>query len=135
VADAAGGEAKRRRALVIDDSVGTANGLREVFQLAGFEAEVAYDGEQGLKQAAAFDPDIVVCDLRMPGVDGYQLAQRVRRDPGLARTILIAMSGYDSREDVARAVASGFDAHLAKPVILDDLFHVLDRFEAARRGA
>lgn len=104
-----------RRVLVIEDNVDAADSLRDVLELVGHTVAVAYDGHDGIARAREFCPDIVFCDIGLPGTDGYQVARTLRADPGLAHTCLIALSGYALPEDVHRAVAAGFDRHLAKP--------------------
>jgi CheY-like chemotaxis protein len=124
----------RRRVLVIDDNIDTANGLRLVLQQEGYEVSVAHDGGQGLDTARAFAPDIIVCDIGLPAIDGHKLARILRSDPAVD-VRLVALTGYGSRDDVAKALAAGFDAHLTKPLIVDDLVRLLAKLTTSSRGA
>jgi signal transduction histidine kinase len=119
------GEAARRRVLVIEDNPDAAEMLRDVLELADHDVEVACDGRAGLARARALRPDLVLCDIGLPEMDGYAVAREIRRDPGLAATLLVAVSGYALPDDVQRAAEAGFDRHLAKPVSMDDLGEVL----------
>src|SRR5262245_60669223 len=95
-----------------------------LLELVGHEARVAYTGPDGLDAARQWRPDAVLCDIGLPGLDGYAIATRLRGDPGTAGAQLIAVTGYGTDEDRRRALASGFDHHLTKPadpVVLQDL--------------
>jgi two-component system CheB/CheR fusion protein len=114
-----------RRVLVIEDNVDAARSLADVLELLGYQVRVALDGRTGIALAHELAPDVVVCDLGLPDVDGYQVARTVRRDASLQRTRLIALSGYARPEDRERSRAAGFDAHLAKPAPLEQLTALL----------
>jgi signal transduction histidine kinase/ActR/RegA family two-component response regulator len=114
-----------RRVLVIEDNIDAADSFREALELDGHEVRVAYNGPEGLVAAREFTPDVVLCDLGLPGTDGYQVARTFRADPALSSVHLIALTGYAMPEDVARAREAGFDQHLAKPASLEDLCTVL----------
>jgi PAS domain S-box-containing protein len=114
-----------RRVLVIEDNQDAADTLRASLELAGHEVEIAYEGAEGVAKARALVPDLVLCDLGLPGLDGYEVAAALRADPALARTALVALSGYALPEDRERAARAGFDRHLAKPTNLDALEDVL----------
>jgi PAS domain S-box-containing protein len=104
----------RRRVLVVDDNRDAAESLAELVELFGHEAEVAFDGPSALAKAQANPPDVVLCDIGLPGMDGYAVARALRS--GDARSPrLVAVSGYAQPEDVARAREAGFDDHIAKP--------------------
>jgi signal transduction histidine kinase len=107
-----------RRVLIIDDNIDAADTLRDMLELAGHEVEVAYSGPEGLAKARAFAPSIVLCDIGLPEMDGYEVARAIRADPALGPLTLVALTGYAGAADVARAHAAGFDAHLAKPLRL-----------------
>jgi CheY-like chemotaxis protein len=121
--------------LVIDDSVDTANGLREVLRLEGYDVQVAYDGPHGIAYARELAPDIVLCDLGMPVMDGFEVARVLRAQPELGHAMLVALSGYDAHDDVANAIAAGFDAHFSKPLMIDDFVGALALLEKTRRRA
>lgn len=105
-----------RRCLVIEDNADAAESMGLLLELSGHEVEIAHDGKQGLEAAKRFLPDVVLCDIGLPGgLDGYEVARRMREDPALGRTKLIALSGYGQEEDQRRAREAGFDVHLTKP--------------------
>jgi PAS domain S-box-containing protein len=105
---------RRYRVLVVDDNVDAAESLADLVRLFGHDAEVAHDGPSAVAGALAGRPDVVLCDLGLPGMDGYEVARAVRaRLDGDVR--LVAVSGYAQPEDVRRSAEAGFDAHVAKP--------------------
>ena len=99
--------------------------LAEILELQGHHARVARDGSSGLKLAHELHPDVVLCDIGLPDIDGYEVARALRRDEGLRGTRLVAVSGYAQPEDRKRARDAGFDAHIAKPTDFDELMNVL----------
>lgn len=104
------------RVLVVEDNRDTAETLRDLLELCGHEVVVAHTGPDGLSFAREFRPDVVLCDIGLPGMDGYDLAAALRRDPATASARLIAVSGYGRDEDRTRALEVGFDRHMLKPV-------------------
>jgi CheY-like chemotaxis protein len=102
--------------LLIEDNVDITDFIRMQLEIWGHEVFVAHDGPSGLEAALRLRPEIALLDVGLPGMDGYELAQRLRRDPAGTEIHLVAMTGYGRPEDRARALASGFDAHLVKPV-------------------
>ncbi len=117
--------ARRRRVLVIEDNRDTAETLLDLLELLGHESEVALDGERGLELVRSFRPDVVLCDIGLPGISGYDVAAVLRRDPATAGLQLIAVSGYGQAEDTLRTREAGFDHHLVKPVEPDHLVRLL----------
>jgi PAS domain S-box-containing protein len=115
----------RRKILVIEDNVDAAASLREVLELAGHEVEVAHEGATGMTRARELFPDLVLCDIGLPGMDGYAVASAFRSDPELARTHLVAVSGYARPEDLERAAAAGFERHIVKPLSVETLDELL----------
>jgi PAS domain S-box-containing protein len=110
----------RRRVLVVDDNVDAAESLAQLLTLKGHDVRVAFDGLSGVAVAGVFEPDLVFLDIGMPGLDGYEVARRLRREP--ARPMrLVALTGYGQEEDRRRAQQAGFDGHLVKPLELDAL--------------
>jgi PAS domain S-box-containing protein/hemerythrin-like metal-binding protein len=106
----------KRRILVVEDNVDAGESLRDLLELtAGHEVHVVTDGHAGVAAAREYKPDVVVCDLGLPGIDGYEVARRIRANGAAAGTRLVALSGYASAEDAERALRAGFDFHLAKP--------------------
>ncbi|MGB8294639.1 MAG: ATP-binding protein [Polyangia bacterium] len=115
-----------RRVLVIEDNVDAADSLREALMLAQHEVVVAYRGPDGLAKAREFKPDVVLCDIGLPEMDGYQVARAIRADDQLRNVQLIALTGYALPQDLAKAREAGFDQHLAKPPSLEKLEEVLE---------
>jgi signal transduction histidine kinase/CheY-like chemotaxis protein len=113
--DVAPAAPRGRRVLVVDDNVDAAATLADLVALYGHEALVAHDGPEAVAMAEAERPDLVLCDIGLPGMDGYEVARRLRRDAALAGTRLVAVSGNAQPSDVERAAAAGFDLHIAKP--------------------
>lgn len=117
--------AHKARILLVDDNVDSAHGLERLLQRRGYLIEVAHDGPQALKRAKASPPEVALLDIGLPGMDGYELARRLRTEAGCISTFLIALTGYGQEEDRARARASGFDEHFVKPVDFKALLQVL----------
>jgi PAS domain S-box-containing protein len=122
-----GGERARavpRHVLVVDDSHDAAATLAELLEMEGHKVAVAHDGPSALALAQAHAPDVVLCDIGLPGMDGYEVARqlRARGQPGLR---LVAVSGYAQPEDLVRASEAGFDAHVAKPPDPEELARLL----------
>ena len=104
------------RILVVDDNVDAADGLKMVLELDGEEARVAYDGQSALATAREFRPQIALLDVGMPGMDGYEIARRLRSAPETRGAILVAVTGWGQTEDRRRSKEAGLDYHLVKPV-------------------
>ncbi len=103
-----------RRVLVVDDNHDAAESLADLVRTLGHSAEVAYDGPSAIEKARQWRPDVVLCDIGLPGMTGYEVAQALRAEhDGALR--LVAVTGYAQAEDVEEARAAGFDAHVAKP--------------------
>jgi two-component system CheB/CheR fusion protein len=117
----ASGARRRRLVLVIEDGVDAGQSLAEILELEGHAVHVARDGRTGVALARELRPDVVLCDLGLPDIDGYEVARTLRRDDALRGIRLVALSGYTQPEDRQRATEAGFDAHVAKPTGLDDL--------------
>ena len=115
----------RRRVLVIDDNLDAAESLQAALELEGHEVRVAGDGPEGLFVAREERPEVILCDIGLPGMDGYEVARVVRADEALGRTFLVALTGYARPEDQALALAAGFDHHLAKPPHLEQIAEML----------
>ncbi|HVT60057.1 MAG TPA: response regulator [Thermoanaerobaculia bacterium] len=117
--------------LVVEDNADAAMTLRDFLELLGYQVELAYSGIDGVQAAHAFHPQVVLCDLGLPGMDGFEVAATLRRDPETAAAQLIAVTGYGRDEDRRRSREAGFDLHLTKPVDPSLLRRVL----AERSGA
>jgi PAS domain S-box-containing protein len=111
----------RRRVLIIEDSVDAADSLCAALTLGQHEVAVAYDGTEGLAKAREFRPEVVLCDIGLPGMDGFAVARAFKADEALKHVFLVALSGYALPEDVQRASEAGFARHLAKPPNLEAL--------------
>jgi signal transduction histidine kinase len=119
------------RILVVEDHRDTADSMRLLLELQGHHVTVAYTGPDGVQAARTARPDIVLCDIGLPGMDGYTVAGELRGRPETARARLIAVTGYGQDEDRRRSRQAGFDAHLVKPVAPE----VLEALLAAPAGA
>jgi signal transduction histidine kinase len=113
------------RVLIIEDNADAAASLAALLGVYGHQAEVAYTGPDGVEAVARFSPDVVLCDLGLPGISGFEVARLLRADPKNARLHLIAVSGYGQEEDHQTALAAGFDQALVKPVDPESLRHLL----------
>ncbi|HEX5270583.1 MAG TPA: response regulator [Gemmataceae bacterium] len=111
-------EEGRVRVLVVDDNTDAADSLCALLRVWGYDARAAYDGNAGLEAASALLPDCLFLDIGLPGLDGYALAERLRRHPVLKRAKLVALSAYS---DTERSRAAGFDAHFVKPADPEEL--------------
>ncbi|HEY5955396.1 MAG TPA: ATP-binding protein, partial [Polyangiaceae bacterium] len=114
-----------RRVLIIEDNLDAAQTLREVLELSDHVVEVARDGTEGLLKVRTFEPDVVLCDLGLPIMDGYAVARQIRADPRLRPTFLVALSGYALQEDIDRSRAAGFDRHIPKPARVETIEKLL----------
>ena len=124
---------KPRRVLVVDDNHDAADSTGMLLGTLGAEARVAYDGESGLAAIKAWQPDAVLLDLGMPGMDGFEVARRIRADSDLARLPVIALTGWGQRQDRQRTREAGFDHHLVKPADPQALRAVLESLAASPR--
>lgn len=120
---------RSRRILVVDDNIDAADSLTLLLQTWGHEVRCAYDGQAGLDAACDMKPDLVLLDLAMPRIDGFELARRLRAQPGGYAVGLIAMSGLGREVDRQRGQDAGLDAHLVKPVDPRHLRQVIDAWE------
>jgi CheY-like chemotaxis protein len=116
----------RCRILVVDDNVSLAKVMRRILGARWHhEVELVYDGNAVGEVAQAFQPDIIFLDIGLPGKNGYEVAQELRRQPVFAHTLLVALTGYGSAEDRRKSQESGFDIHLVKPVTAKVLRQVI----------
>jgi CheY-like chemotaxis protein len=114
-----------RRILIVDDARDSAYILSKLLGKMGQQVEVQQDALSALESARAAPPDVVISDIAMPNVDGYELARRLRQEPALEGTVLIALTGYGQDSDRQAAKDAGFDHHLVKPVGLEALEEIL----------
>ena len=113
------------RVLVVDDNVDTADSLAMLIETFGHRSSAAYDGLVAVKEAFARRPNVVLLDIALPGLNGYEIARRIRREPELEQVVLVAVTGYGQDEDRDCAFGAGFDYHLTKPIDLDLLQAIL----------
>jgi PAS domain S-box-containing protein len=121
------GEARRLKILIVEDNHDAAESLATVLQLWGHDVRMAFDGLTALDLAERYEPDVFVSDVGLPGMDGYELARRLRASATFGRAVLIALSGYGREEDKRQAAEAGFDHHLVKPPDLEVLEELLGR--------
>jgi PAS domain S-box-containing protein len=114
-----------RRVLVIEDNVDAADSLRDALGFGEHQVEVAYSGAEGLKKAREFKPEVVLCDIGLPGMTGYEVARAFRGDEALRTARLVALTGYALSDDERRAREAGFDQHLPKPPSLEKIEELL----------
>jgi CheY-like chemotaxis protein len=114
-----------RLVLVIEDNVDAGQGLGDLLELRGHRVRLARDGHSGLAAARESRPDVVICDLGLPDMSGFDVARALRGDERLRSTRIIALSGYAQHEDRQRAREAGFDAHVAKPPDVEELMTLL----------
>ena len=118
-----------RRLLVIDDNKDAAESMSMLFELWGYEVVCAFDGRAALETAVKYRPDAVFLDIGLPGMDGYQIAERLRELPQGTRAVLVAITGYGQDEDRRRSREAGIDHHLVKPVSPEALHELLDSLD------
>jgi PAS domain S-box-containing protein len=113
------------RILVVEDNVDAAETLRDLLELSGYAVELAHTGPAGLEKALAFRPEVILCDIGLPGINGYEVAAALRRQPETAGLHLIAVTGYGTAADQERSQEAGFNRHLTKPLDPAELQQVL----------
>jgi PAS domain S-box-containing protein len=119
------------RILVVEDNVDAAEALAMVLTLWGHEVRIAYDGLAALQVAESYQADVIISDVGLPNMDGYEVARRLRAHGGYGQAVLIAISGYGRDEDKRLALEAGFDHHFVKPPDLDQLGDLLGRVAAS----
>ena len=120
------------RVLVVDDNADASETLTMLLGLWGHDVRTAADGPAAVETAAAHRPDVVLLDISLPGMNGYEVAERLRANPELAQTVLVAMTGYGQAEDKKQTLRAGFTRHLVKPVEPNVLQKLLSDLGAAR---
>ena len=108
--------ANHLRVLVIEDNRDAADSLCLLLDLLGHEARVAYSGPEGVAMAKEWRPDVVLCDIGLPGMDGYEASRQLRQFPGTAKALLVAITGYGQESDIQRSKEAGIDCHFLKPI-------------------
>ncbi|MCC6531402.1 MAG: PAS domain S-box protein [Burkholderiales bacterium] len=123
----------RRRILIVDDNRDAAASLAMIFGLMGDDTAAAHDGLQALDVAASFRPDVILLDIRMPKLNGYDTARHIREQPWGKRVTLVALTGDGQDEDKRKSRAAGFDAHMVKPIEPTALEELLATLHSASR--
>jgi PAS domain S-box-containing protein len=126
-------QGKHARLLLIEDNPDIGETLRDLLEVLGHRVDLASDGIRGVQMALALKPDAALVDIGLPGIDGYEVAQRLRADPIGREMLLVALTGYGRPEDREKALEAGFDAHLVKPVDPEDLTSLIGELSARRR--
>jgi signal transduction histidine kinase len=125
-----GAKPASRRILVVDDNRDAAETLAMMLRVEGNEVDTAFDGEGAISASASFRPDVVLMDLGMPKLDGYEAARAIRRDAGGGDVVLIALTGWGGELDRRMSQEAGFDRHLVKPVVPTELLALLSSLDA-----
>jgi signal transduction histidine kinase/DNA-binding response OmpR family regulator len=115
------------RVLVVDDSTASAESLKLFLEMQGYDVRCAFDGAAALALAHSFVPQVTLLDIGLPGMNGYEVAKAMRKDPVLTHCLLVALSGYGQDEDRRRSAAAGIDHHLIKPANLNSLVDLIGR--------
>ena len=125
--------AASRSVLVVDDNVDSAEMLRTLLEMNGHTVQIAHDGRAAIRLATASHSDVILLDIGLPGMDGYQVVEQLRAMPSLAGVTIVATTGYGRDQDRARCLAAGFDDHLTKPIDHAQLERILERQQAQHR--
>ena len=122
------GRAQGRRVLLADDNVDFVSSLGDLLSARGHDVRIAHDGEEALKAAEEFEPEVAFVDIGMPKVHGYEVARRLRSRPATSGALLVAVTGWGQENDRKRAREAGFDRHLVKPVDPDEIDTILESY-------
>jgi CheY-like chemotaxis protein len=120
--------------LVVDDDEDTAEGMALLLSASGHAVRVAHDGPAALATALEFHPHVVLTDIGVPIFNGYEIAARMRQHPDLARTVLVAITGYRQEQDRVRTRAGGFDHYMVKPAEPDEVLRIVSEVAAGLSG-
>jgi CheY-like chemotaxis protein len=115
----------------VDDNRDAAISLAMLLQLAGHETHTAHDGQEAYEAALRLTPDLLLLDIGMPKMNGYEVCKAIRQQPWGKDIIIVALTGWGQVEDRRRSAEAGFDSHLVKPVQYSDLTKVLEQLAAA----
>ena len=119
--------------MIVDDHVDAAQTMGRLLKRRNFEVQIAHDGPSGLVAARDFKPEVLLLDIGLPGMDGYEVARTLRHDPACRSSLFIAISGYAQESDLKRSTEAGFEHHFAKPVNFGELLAAIGR-EAREAG-
>lgn len=122
---------RRHRVVVADDGRDSADSMAMLLTVMGHDVRVAYDGQEAIDVAETFRPHVMILDVGMPKLDGYEAARRVREQSWGREVLLVAMTGWGREDDHRRSEESGFDRHFTKPADMSEIQQVLAAFEGA----
>ena len=114
------------RILIVDDNVETANSIKLLLQFKGHETIAVYNSNKVLTLSKSFNPDIILLDIGMPDIDGYEVAQQLRTS-GFSKRV-VALTGYGKPEDIQQAIDAGFNGHVVKPITIGELEHIFCQY-------
>ena len=117
---------RKCRVLIVDDLMDNADSLAVLLRMLGHDIRTAYDGEEAVTAAEEFQPQVVLLDIGMPRMNGYETIRRIRREPWGGRICFVAVTGWGKEEDRRRTEEAGFDFHMVKPIDPYELMRVLD---------
>jgi two-component system CheB/CheR fusion protein len=120
------------RVLIVEDNVDAAETLRDLVVLFGYDVAMSFTGDEGIEMARRLRPDVVLCDIGLPGIDGYGVARTLRAAPDTAAIRLVAVTGYGRDSDRQHSKEAGFEVHMIKPVDPAELRALLGRWAAER---
>jgi CheY-like chemotaxis protein len=123
------------RILIVDDSQASAKTLGWMVELMGHTPELAFGGKEAIARARSFKPDVILLDISLPDVDGYEVCRTLRREVQFKDTVFIAQTGWGQPEHRQRAKEAGFDHHLLKPVDVNTLQGLLESLAETRKEA
>jgi CheY-like chemotaxis protein len=131
-ASAEGGAASRpksrsRRYLIVDDNADSSEALKLLLEFRGHTVQVVHDGREALAAARSFSPEVILLDVGLPGLDGFEVVKQLRSSPETANLLVIATTGYGREEDRARCLAAGFNHHFAKPLDVDNIQAIVEQ--------
>jgi CheY-like chemotaxis protein len=132
--DAAETTALKRRILVADDNRDVVESFQIMLRILGHEVQTALDGLEAIEKAEQFRPDVIVLDVGMPMLDGYETAIRIRQQPWSRDVVLIAVTGWGNEKDKLKSAAAGFNVHLVKPVDATTILEALDQMDQSKAG-
>lgn len=124
---AASTQFRKRKIMVVDDNVDGADSLGMLLEFMDYDVRTVYDGLQAVELARTWQPDLVILDINMPVMDGYEAARKLRSMKNTPRLVLVALTARTSPADRASSKAAGFDLHLAKPIGPEQLAEVVDQ--------
>ena len=119
-------ESQPLRILVVDDNVDTVLSFSMLLKASGHEVKTAHDGPTAVKRAVEYVPDVVLLDIGLPGLNGYEVARQIRKEPTLKKVVLVALTGYGQESDKHASAEAGFNHHLIKPARIAEVRHILE---------